>query len=86
MASFRFLYISKTGGGVKDGFVFGRSGILFQFPLIVFPSLRMLKLRSHIKTHLKTKVRITIQLIPLLIIKRELEQKDRKRHMVCVCV
>ncbi len=42
VVSFRFLYVSKTGGVVEDGFVFGRSGILFQFPLIVLPSLRML--------------------------------------------
>ena len=37
-------------GGVRDGFVIGRPGILFQFPLIVLLSLRMLKLRSQINT------------------------------------
>lgn len=57
--------------------------MLFQFPLIVLPSLRMLKRRSHIKTHLKKKVKITIQFIPLLRIK-ESGQEDRERHTVCL--
>lgn len=85
VASSRRVCVSKPGGGVKDGFVLARSGMLFQFPPIVLPPLRMLKLGSHMKTHLKTKVGITIQFIPLLRIK-ESEQKDRKRQTMCVCV
>lgn len=70
-------------GVLKTGLSSG--GVLFQFPPIVLPSLRMLKLRSYARTHLKTKVRITIQLIPHLRIKRELEQ-ETKKGTLCVYV
>lgn len=59
---------------------------MFQLPLIVLPSLRMLKPRSYIKPHLKTKVRITIQIILLLRIKRESEKKRRKTRMLCMFI
>lgn len=61
--------------------------MLFLFPLIVLASLRTLALRSHVKKkkkNLKTKVKITIQFIPLVRIKHHLEQKDWKGHAGCV--
>ncbi len=54
VASFKHLSVSKPGGGAKDGFVL--EAILFQFPLIVLPSLRTPKLKSNLKTHVKTKL------------------------------
>lgn len=60
--------------------------MLFQFPLIVLPSLRMLKRRSHIQTHLKTKVKITIQLNPLLRIKESGQEDGSGFILLCTCI
>lgn len=72
-----------------DEFVFSRSGTLFQFPLIVLTSLRMLQLRRRHTplhppphTHLETMAVITIKLVHFPLENRKGKRQEKEWYAV----